>query len=83
MRLFKSIFAIIVVSVISGCATYQVISEPTYTQKKITYRVTDNKPVTGIVEQFQGGVIEYRTYNQGKLLDLKTVSTRDNRAVCQ
>jgi len=65
----------------SGCAGYQVINEPTYTQKKVTYRVTDNKPVTGIVEQFQGGVVEYRTYDQGKLLDLKTVSTRDNTIV--
>ena len=71
---FKKYAMVGIILILCGCSA-QIIKEPTYEKNKITYTVTENKPVNGIVEIERNRGNEYFTYKKGKLINFKKIDS--------
>ncbi len=69
----KKLLTLGIIFILAGCSN-QIVREPVYTDRGTAYRVTDNKPVTGVVTNKTRQGIEYLTYKKGKLSNKKTVN---------
>ena len=69
----KKLITLGIIFALAGCSN-QIVKEPVYTDRGTAYRVTNNKPVTGVVTSKTGQGMEYLTYKKGKLSNKKEVN---------
>ena len=69
----KKLITLGIIFALAGCSN-QIVKEPVYTDRGTAYRVTNNKPVTGVVTSKTGPGMEYLTYKKGKISNKKKVN---------
>lgn len=78
--ILKKLIILGIIFILAGCSN-KIIKDPVYTKNNITYRITDNKPVNGIISREYGDTIKYFTYRKGKLVNYKNTSDPEGRII--